>query len=227
MTVGQARCYPRRRQAKTAPTAIAINPTVAGSGIGTTNGTSAAGRLPDVGTPGVVIFLVVDRAQAFAPRNVVGRVHNAIPVVLAGHILHGEVLVRADIGNALLRAVWPDDPQQVDRIRIAEAEVNWQIALIERARTGVGFAPQRHFLRRTAVDRGVERGADAGRVIRGAFQLDEQPMVSVGRGVVDVNALWGWCTAQSEIIRINDVQVAVTIEIAPHAIVTAGARICG
>ena len=67
-----------------------------------------------------------------------------------------------------------------------------QVALVERAGVGVGFAAEGAFLRRAVVERGVERRADAGGVVGRAVEPDVQPMIAVGRGVADEDPFGKW-----------------------------------
>ena len=113
----------------------------------------------------------------------------------------------------------------IDEQRRAQTEVDRHIALVERAGIGVCLAAKRHFLRRAVVKRGIQRRSDTGRVPAWAFQFDIQPMIAIRRGIVDVNALARGDTALGRVIGIDQIQIAVQVDVAPGAVVTAGAGI--
>src|SRR5262245_14010138 len=83
-------------------------------------GTSAAaGRLPNMGSPDVVINLRIDRSHTFPPNDVVGAVHDAVAVVVPGCLVrfnNEQRLVYGDVEQTLDDSAWPLNRYHVDGV---------------------------------------------------------------------------------------------------------------
>ena len=84
----------------------------------------------------------------------------------AGRKVDREVLVDRDVFKTG-RCHRPDDAELIDEVGRSQTEVDRQIALVEGAGVGVGFAAEGPLIGRAFVGRGVERSANAGSIVRG------------------------------------------------------------